>query len=326
MSVESVLSQVCVGVLLGGMLAGCSTWRCRGFIDAREMPNVAFKHNYVLDSLEFRHLADNLEVRKASPLLALLSEQDALVETSYLSDISRELGMTNVVPGAVRIRLSVVPVSEVHEGRNTLAWPMCCTFGVFPAHLVDEVPFDAIVEFISKDESGKDFSYSTASVGLVRTDYQCGLSRLDMDAPPPCVSAVGENRDDGTIGTGRGLRSERFREVFVKTLSAVVKRAIASREGLACEQVPQSSTEFGPVVFPTIDMVEREQTPGWGVKPEGEPPPPPENFDQFRDQSWNRPKSPGQVRLRKLVDSGFISKDQWEVQIKGLWTTRNGGK
>ena len=326
MSISSLVRMGCCLFLLGGMM-GCSTWRCRGFIDARRMPTTEYSGKYVLDAIEFRHLStDNLEVRESAPLLAWLSEQDALVETTYLSDISRELGMTNLVPGAVHVRISVVPFPEVREGLKTIAWPMCCTLGIFPAHLVDQVPFDVIVQFTAKDEDGREYVYSTASVGLVRRDYQCGLSRLDMDTPPSAPSAVGEIRDDGTIGTGRGLRSARFREIFVKTVAAAVRRAVATRERQECSQVPQSATEFGPVNFPSAELAERESTPGWGQRPEGAPPPPPENYEEFRERAWNKPKTKSQIRLKKLVDSGFLTQEGWEEQIRDLWNRKEVGK
>lgn len=313
------------GILLAA--AGCSTWRCRGFLDAREMPTKPFKGNYVLESIEFRHMApDNLEAREASPQMAWLSEQDGLIGTSYLDDIGQELGMTNARPDSVRVRISIVPMPEVKSGRKTIAWPMCCTLGIFPAHLVDEIPFDAIVQFISKDEDGREYPYANASVGLVRTDYQCGLSRLDMDAPPGAQSAVGEIRDDGTVGTGRELRAERLRGIFVKSLAAIVKRAVAERERLPCEQVPQSATEFGPVSFPASIADERTMTPGYGKKPEGEPPPAPMTLAEFKDRAWRNPKTPETERLKKLVQSGFITKAEWEKQIDDLWGRTGGGK
>lgn len=321
---ENTFKIVCV-TLSVAVLAGCSTWRCRGFLDVNAMPSESPKYVYRIEEIsggiDFRHLSlANVEEREKMPRLAWLSEQSALVGTTYIDDIAQELGMTNAVPGATRIRIAVVPVEERRLGRSTLAWPMCCSLGVIPAHLVDESSFDVIVQFIDENPS---HVYSTAQVGQVRVDYQCGLSRLDMDAPPLAVSTTSEIRDDGTIGTGRGLRPQRLREVFVKTVAAAVRCAIAEREGGKNEQIAQPSTEFGPVQFPSPIMDERNNTPGWGA-PAQYVRPAPKTLDDFLAECWNQPQSAEAKKLRRLVDIGMISKDEWRRQVVERWNKGKG--
>ena len=318
--------RIACALLSAAVLAGCSTWRCRGFLDANTTPGESPKHVYRIEGvdgggIDFRHLSSaDVEERKKAPRLAWLSEQDTLVGTTYLDDIAQELGMTNAVPGATRIRIAVVPVEETRLGRSSLAWPMCCTLGVIPAHLVDEASFDVIVQFIEDNPS---HVYSTAQIGQVRVDYQCGLSRLDMDTPPLAVSATSEIRDDGTIGTGRGLRPQRLREVFVKTVAAAVRRAIAVREGEKFEQIAQPSTEFGPVQFASPIMDERSNTPGWGASPQYVPPAP-KTLEDFLKECWNTPKSEEAKKLKRLVDIGMLSKDEWKRQTVDRWNKSKG--
>ena len=306
------------------LAAGCSTWRCRGFLDVNLMPKDRPRQSYVLDGidgrgLEFRHLStNNVGQRALSPQLAWLSDQDALVGTTYLEDIALETGLTNALPNATKIRIGIVPMTENRLGRGTLAWPMCCTFGVFPAHLVDEISFDVIVQFISESPR---HVYTTAQVGQIRTDYQCGLSRLDMDNPPNATSAMAEIRDDGTIGTGRGLRPQRLREVFVKTVSAAVLRAIAERERAVCDIVPQPATEFGAVSFPTPVQEEREMTPGWGAAPDYVKPKP-KTLEEFLKEAWEQPTEEETRKLKRLVELGMITRDEWNRRISEYWNRK----
>ena len=261
------------------LAAGCSTWRCRGFLDVNLMPKDRPRQSYVLDGidgrgLEFRHLStNNVEQRALSPQLAWLSDQDALVGTTYLE---------------------------------------------FPAHLVDEISFDVIVQFISESPR---HVYTTAQVGQIRTDYQCGLSRLDMDNPPNATSAMAEIRDDGTIGTGRGLRPQRLREVFVKTVSAAVLRAIAERERAVCDIVPQPATEFGAVSFPTPVQEEREMTPGWGAAPDYVKPKP-KTLEEFLKEAWEQPTEEETRKLKRLVELGMITRDEWNRRISEYWNRK----
>ena len=307
-------------------VSGCSTWRCRGFLDTSTMPNDRPKHDYVLDGIDggidFRHLApNNVDERKRMPNLAWLSEQNALIATTYLDDISQELGLTNAVAGASRIRIGIVPIEENRRGLSSIAWPLCCTLGVFPAHLTDEISFDVIVQFIDKNPS---HVYATAQAAQVRIDSQFGLSRLDMDSPPNAVSAVAEIRDEGTIGTGRGLRPQRLREVFVKTVAAAVRRAIATRELADCEQTAQPSTEFGAVQFPAPVQAEREMTPGWGASRTYSPPVP-KTLEEYLTAAWNRPDTEEAKKLKRLVEIGMMNKDEWRRQTTERWEAEMKG-
>lgn len=55
----------------------------------------------------------------------------------------------------------------------------------------------------------------------------------------------------------------------MKTVAAAVKKAIATRERMVCNEAPYASTEFGPVPFPDPDVGMRESIPGWGANPVG---------------------------------------------------------
>ena len=305
------------------LASGCSTWRCRGFLDEREMPAEKWQGNYVIDSIRFPKvdLSRDEDGTTLWPTLAWLAHQDGLVGTSYISDIGKELGLTNDVPGVVRVNIVVLPLAEERSGKKTVFWPMCGTFGVFPAHLTEQVPFDAVVQFVSKDEFGQDSNYATASLGLVRTDYQCGLSRLDMDEPPDAPAAVGEVRDEGTIGTGRNVRPERTRDIFVKTLAAAVRKAIARRESLNCMTVPQAATEFGPVPFPAADVAGRASVDGWGANPVPKARTA-ETLEEFAQRAWSHPNTDVLKKLRRLVDMEMLTREDWKQQISELWATR----
>lgn len=307
-------------------VSGCSTWRCRGFIDTNSMPSDRPKHDYLLEGIDggidFRHLApNNVEERARMPNLAWLSEQNALIATTYLDDISQELGLTNAVAGASRIRIGIVPIEEKRLGRSSIAWPMCCTFGVFPGHLADEISFDVIVQFIDRNPN---HVYATAQVAQVKIDSQFGLSRLDMDSPPDAVSAVAEIRDEGTIGTGRGLRPQRLRDVFVKTVAAAVRRAIAERELADCEQTAQPSTEFGPVLFPAPIQAERVMTPGWGAS-RTYTHPVPKTLEDYIAAAWHRPDTEEAKKLKRLVEIGIMNRDEWRRQTTERWQAEKKG-
>ena len=299
-------------VVIGGALAlaGCSTWRCRGFINTYDMPTARPRANYVLESIEFLRLAAAGDQEdEVSPRLQWLSLQDKMDGASYLVDIARETGFTNATPDAVSVKIVISPMAESRVGWDTVAWPLCCTLGVFPAHFVESVPFDVIVLF------GKDGAVAHANLGQIRMDHQVGLSRLDMDMPPPAPGAVGECRDDGTIGTGRGLRPVRIRDVFVKVVAAAVMRAIAHREGANCERVPRSATEFGLVEFgdPSPD---RDNYAGLSAPPPKLKPADGEASDQERlRRAWDSPRSAEERSMKDMVESGFMSKEEWSKKI-----------
>lgn len=291
-------------------MAGCSTWRCRGFLDAYDMPTDRPRANYVLESIEFLRLAAvGDQVDETSPRLQWLSRQDAMAGASYLADISRETGFTNATSDAVSVKVVISPMAESKVGWDTVAWPLCCTLGVFPAHFAESVPFDVIVLF------GKDGDVAHANLAQIRIDHQVGLSRFDMDAPPPAPGAVGECRDDGSIGTGRGLRPERMRDVFVKVVAAAVMRAVAHREGANCERVIRPATEFGLVEFgdPSRD---RDNYTGLSAAPPKMKPAVAEVTDQERlRRAWDSPRNAEERSLKDMVESGFMSKDEWSKKI-----------
>jgi hypothetical protein len=274
------------------------------------MPNARPQASYTLESIEFLRLAAiDDKVNEVSPRLQWLSQQDTMAGASYLVDIARETGFTNSAPSAVAVKIVISPMPETKVGWETVAWPLCCTLGVFPAHFTETVPFDVIVLF------GEDAAVAHANVGQIRMDHQMGLSRFDMDSPPPAPGAVGECRDDGTIGTGRGLRQERIRDVFVKVVAAAVMRAIAHREGANCERVPRSATEFGPVEFakPSSD---RDNYSGLFTTP------PKLNSKEADDKrlrrAWESPKNSEERKLKGLVESGLLSKEDWTKKILSM--------
>lgn len=314
-------------ITLALAVTGCSTWRCRGFLNTMEEPRSASRDDYVLTRVEFRKLAAReVSVRESAPWLAWASGQDALIGTSYLDDISKASGLTNVVADAVNVSVSIVPVAERKDGEWSIAWPLLCTLGVFPCHLEQVIPFDVIVRFDSKVKSRPDIppqSYATAVMGLIRVDRQYGLTRMDMDPPPAAQSASAEVRDDGTVGTGRELRSERMRNAFVETVADAINYAISVREGGARAQTAQPATEFGPIVFPFPDLDEREATPGWGMSPEVKVPNP-KTVEQFLDECWNHPKTEHEIMLKRAVDSGILKREDWERQMREIWKKREG--
>ena len=138
-----------------------------------------------------------------------------------------------------------------------------------------------------------------------------------------------ELRDEGTIGTGSGIRPARLRSVFVSTVVAALKRAVAVREKSKCEQGPQAATEFGPVLFPKANESERKNTPGYGgestyVPPAPPPPPPPpaEDTSTVLRSAWDSPLGEEERKLKVMVESGFMSRQDWELKI--LETRKNG--
>ena len=307
-------SGVAAAIMICGSLAltGCSTWRCRGFLDSYDMPNTSPQAKYTLDSIEFLRLAViGDKVNEVSPRLQWISQQDTMAGASYLVDIARETGFTNSPPSAVPVKIVIVPMPETKVGWETVVWPLCCTLGVFPAHFTESVPFDIIVLF------GEDGAVAHANVGQIRMDHQLGLSRFDMDPPPPAPGAVGERRDDGTIGTGRGLRQERVRDVFVKVVAAAVMRAIAHREGANCERIPRPATEFGPIEFrkPSSD---RENYAGLFATP-----PKITDNDKAADEerlrrAWESPRNSEERKLKGLVESGLMAKEDWAKKILAM--------
>ena len=132
---------------------------------------------------------------------------------------------------------------------------------------------------------------------------------------------MAEIRDDGTIGTGRGLRPQRLREVFVKTVSAAVLRAIAERERAVCDIVPQPATEFGAVSFPTPVQEEREMTPGWGAAPDYVKPKP-KTLEEFLKEAWEQPTEEETRKLKRLVELGMITRDEWNRRISEYWNRK----
>ena len=317
------IARLAAIIVVTASLCGCTTWRCRGFIDVRDMPKETSSGGYRLESIdgypgiEFRNIA-TLDQKDAFPHFDWLSQQDELIGTSFLADIVAEAGLTNSTSDAVGIRVSIVPISDERRGKKSFFWPMFCTLGVFPAHIVEELSFDVIVQFISKNPH---HVYATASVGQIRTDYQIGLSRMDMDAPPDGESAMGELRDDGTIGTGRGLRERRYRDIFVKTVAGAIRRAIAEREKSVCEQIAQPATEYGAVAFPRPIVEEREKTSGWGNTP-FHVDKPPETLSDFLVEAWNKPKTEQTKQLKRLVELGMITKDDWRRRLTEIWNSR----
>jgi hypothetical protein len=308
--------------LLLAASSGCSTWRCRGFVDSCWKFDGPTKESYVIDTIEFVHLAGgNAERRELSPELAWLSSQDGLTGSTYLEDVSASAGLTNVTPASVPVQIKIIPINEQKSGWETAFWPLGCTLGMMPAHFVESVPFDVIVQFGGQSKS------AYASVGMVRTDMQCGLSRYDMDAPPPASGAVCEIRDEGTVGTGKGLRVERLRQVFVSVLASAVRSAIAQREGLVCHKKPLPSTEFGSVVFPEPDLSERDRVEGFGAERVEEPvkvvrsnerSPAKVVSDSFFRNAWENPSTETERKLKSMVESGFMSREEWRRRINAV--------
>lgn len=296
-------------------LAGCSTWRCRGFIDTYDMPVARPQANYALESIEFLRLAySGDQVNEVSPRLQWISQQDTMAGASYLVDIARETGFTNAAADAVSVRIVISPMAESKVGWSTVAWPLCCTLGVFPAHFTELAPFDVIVIF------GEDGAVAHANVGQIRVDHQMGLSRFDMDSPPPAPGAVGECRDDGTIGTGRGLRPERMREVFVKVVSAAVMRAIAHREGMKCERVQRPATEFGLVEFesPSADRADYAGLSATPPKLEIKQEKGAASEQERLRSAWDSPRNAEERSLKDMVESGFMSREEWAKKILAM--------
>ena len=312
----SRLAGIAAAAMACGALAmtGCSTWRCRGFIDTYDMPVDRPLANYTLESIEFLDLvaATADQENEVSPRIQWISQQDAMAGASYLVDIARETGFTNASPDAVSVSIVISPMQETKVGWGTVMWPLCCTLGVFPAHFTESVPFDVIVLF------GDDGSVAHANVGQMLMDHQAGFSRFDMDPPPPAQGAVGEWRDEGTIGTGRGLRQERVRDVFVKIVAAAVMRAVAHREGAKCERVPYPATEFGRVEFGK-PSANRANYAGLSAKP-------PKlklvddkaaNRERLR-RAWDSPATSKEHSLKGMVESGFMTKEEWAKKILAM--------
>ena len=232
------------GVAAAALLSGCSTWRCRAFLDVRDITRDKPRGSYALKSIVFKGL-DGMareDAQKMYGRFLMLSEQDRFTYTTYLEDVAKACGCLSATGKGTPISVVLSPGEQCKTGWKTVGWPLCCTFGVMPAHFVDDVP--VLVEVAFGDEPA-----SAGIRSLLRVDAQYGLSRYDMDAPPPAVGACGEARDDGTIGSGSALRDERCRSVFVRLIAAAVERAVSEREGLSFRRAPQPSTEFGAVEF-----------------------------------------------------------------------------
>ena len=237
------------------VVSGCSTWRCRGFLNVNDMPTEAPSGAYRIAGVKFVEPSGVAkEVEKLYPRYLWLSSLDGKTVYTYQEEISRILGFTNALSSATPVSVTVHPIAQASSGWKTVGWPLCGTLGVMPAHFVEDVPAVVQVDVVGGRK------LSRRLVSLVRMDRQYALTRYDMDSPPPNKSAFGERRDDGTIGTGSEMRDERMRAVFVNMVAAAILRAIAEYESAPCERVLKPATEFGPV-----DL---------SVYSAGEPPPP----------------------------------------------------
>lgn len=252
------------------LFVGCSTWRCRGFIDVRDMPGASPAGSYKVERVEFeKPVCEQDQVNKLHSCYMWLKSQDGETAYTYDEEINRALGFTNLTADAISIKVTARSIPETLTGWSTIFWPLCGTLGVMPAHFIEDVPFAVDVRISGTNDLEREF------VSMIRMDRQYGLSRYDMDSPPPAISAFGEARDDGTIGTGSEMRGERMRGVFIRTVSAVVLRAIADYENIKCERLRNPRTEFGPVDFPTYVRPSARKTDVIPLPPPPDDPPPP---------------------------------------------------
>lgn len=332
--------------------AGCSTWRCRGFVNSQSVPVERPKGDYYVGSLVFEGLRDiNSDDAGKFERLMWLSQQSHLTQRSYEEDISRAMGYTNVSESAQSIQVHVLPCVESSEGWKTVFWPLTCTLGVMPAHFSSDLPFMVQVKF--PDESVR----RKPKEALVRIDMQRGLTPYDMDNPPPALGSAAEYRDDGTIGSGSELRDERLRDVFIKVIANVVLMEIADREGAKTREMGPQRTEFGRIYYSTVPSHVSAQA---EFKPQPQPEPqnvdnptsllsgnPAEpikddpsklalsdNDDKVNDRKTEKPvaeeppvkkldvRQPSseyvekERKLRSLLQSGFLSQEEYEAELK----------
>ena len=327
---KSYPSAVFIG-LAAVAVCGCSTWRCRGFINVREKPVARPSGAYSIESVRFVDLPTDPEQQKPYAQLIRLSRQDSMPYASYRDDLAKFIGFTNGVAGAAALHVVIAPAPQVSEGWRTVFWPLCGTFGVMPAHFSEQVPFEVSVDFGS--------AMSRPIQAMVCADRQLGLSRYDMDMPPLVRGASAEMRDDGTVGTGSELRDIRQREVFIRTVADAVLQVIAEREKAEFEKVDTPNTEFGPVMFPapikakvkpvtpkvvtvkkgpTSEEIAREKERQAAAEAERrrvEAEQAARRLADAKDDAFAYPRDAEEKKLKSLALSGFLDKTAWWQKV-----------
>ena len=337
------------------LVSGCSTWRCRGFVNSPVIPSERPKGEYRVGSIVFEEL-ESLSAKDAKQYehWIWLSRQSHLTRRSYEEDVSRAMGYTNVSSSAKIIELKVKPRVESFIGWKTVFWPLVCTAGVMPAHFTTDIPF--LVEVKFADELKK----SRPRDALVRIDVQRGLTLYDMDNPPPALGCAAECRDDGTIGSGSELREERLRDVFVNVLANAVLMEINSREGGKTREMGLQRTEFGYVQFLNSDVQaidaspsDPSETASEGGKAEVVPEKPHSEQDSLKNSSPKLDAVPAPIggnekkvsqvkpvpkkespkkeekilseeyqekerKMRALLETGYLSKEEFEMELKKI--------
>lgn len=326
-----VFSAVALVGLVAVAACGCSTWRCRGFINVREKPVARPSGNYSIESVKFVDLPTEPDQQKPYAQLIRLSQQDSMPYVSYRDDLAKFIGFTNGLAGATALHIVIAPAPQVSAGWSTVFWPLCCTLGVMPAHFSDQVPFEVSVDFGS--------AQSRPIQAMICADRQLGLSRYDMDMPPLVRGASAEMRDDGTVGTGSELRDIRQREVFIRTVADAVLQVIAEREKAEFEKVDTPNTEFGPVLFPkpikaevkpvtpkvvsvkkgpTPEEIAREKERKAAAEAERrrvEAEPAAKRIADAKEDAFAYPRDAEEKKLKSLVLSGFLDKGAWWQKV-----------
>ena len=324
-------SAAAVFGLVAVAMCGCSTWRCRGFINVQEKPVARPSGNYSIESVKFVDLPTDPDQQKSYAQLVGLSRQDSSPYASYRDDLAKFIGFTNGVAGATALHVIIAPASQVSAGWSTVFWPLCGTLGVMPAHFSDQVPFEVSVDFGS--------SLSRPIQAMVCADRQLGLSRYDMDMPPLVRGASAEMRDDGTVGTGSELRDIRQREVFIRTVADAVLQVIAEREKAEFVKVDTPNTEFGPVMFPEpikakvkpvapkvvsvkngptpeeIAKEKKRQAAAEAERRRVEAEQAAKRIADAKEDAFAYPRDAEEKKLKSLVLSGFLDKNAWWQKV-----------